>query len=202
MIELAKKDQAALSEKKNIVIVLQFWGVVTTEPKHGLSNNERILFDYIYERRDKHSIKGFLYNSEDSIAELVREMGWATVLEAAGSDDCVLNCKDVINKICKLIPGARVGLAINDTIHLSRMLKQYNLDLDFDFILNSALVNCEFPSRDFLDLLRERTGDGRIVMVGNDFDNVKIPGIEIIEYDNRESSQGLYEVIKDYLSRE
>jgi len=188
-----------LPDEEQLIITLGFWDVVTEDPIFPLSPVEKKVFDFMYGRVGKVALKGIPL-SLCNISQFIKSDGWFLIFEEAGAENMVEGFEKTINRLRESLPGVRIGLAVNDIIYLDRVLKTVGIYDKLDFVLNSALINCEFPEPGYIKELKSKAGEGRILMV-NDFCGMQkfIPGIEIVHYDKRLTKTGLYETIMEYL---
>jgi hypothetical protein len=187
-----------LPDEEQLIIALGFWDVVTEDSMFPLSPDEKTLFDFMYGRVGKTAL-GSIPLSLCSINQFIGSDGWFLIFEAAGAEKMVEGFENTINKLRKSLPGVKIGLAVNDIIHLNRVLKTTGIYDKLDFVLNSALINCEFPEPDYIDELKLRAGEGRILMVNDYFPTQFVPGIEKLVYDNRLTKTELYQAVMEYL---
>lgn len=186
-----------------IVIALGFWDVVTVIPEYPIFKNEKMLLDYMYGRIDEFAARTYFQNSMVSydLPQLVKEGGWVTILEAAGGDKFINHFTHTIDELCRLIPGVKVGLVVNDIIQLSEMLKETGIHDRLDFVINSSFINCNEPNPDFYKELLEIASGGRVILIDDltDIPPNAIGNFEQIHFNKMITCTGLFETIVEYL---
>jgi FMN phosphatase YigB (HAD superfamily) len=137
----------------------------------------------------------------DDIAKDIGEFCWRIIYQTAGGQAMLDSIRDTVLKLRKSISDVKVGFAVNDIDAFDEMLKNKYFYYGMDFVINSASTVCKMPDPDFFIELKKKTGEGRIILVG-DFSDVPsgLIGLEKIHYDNRSTDEGLYDTIMNYVN--
>lgn len=197
-----------MSNDRQLIIALGFWNVVTSNSHYALSEFDKMVLGLVYGNVDRLKVEEYfdpIISSRgtdlDEITNDIKDFCWRIIYKVAGGQDMLDCVRDTVLELRKSVPDVKVGFAMNDIDSLNEMLEMKYVYYGMDFVINSASIGCKMPNPNFFIELKKKTGEGRIILVG-DFSDVPsgLIGLEKIHYDNRSANQGLYDTIMNYIN--